>query len=83
MKMNQKNINCHIKTIWRQLESVKFLSNCEKNDKFTVNDIFPNEITNENEIPTLFDGKREKIVLVKMIIFLGKNISEGFGIGFK
>lgn len=70
-------------TIWRQLEAAKFLSTCESNDKFTVRDLFPGEITNENEVPTLFDGNAERSVLVKMIILLGKNISEGFGIAFR
>lgn len=83
MKMDPKKINHHMNTIWRQLEAAKFLASCESVNKFTVNDLFPGELTTQNEIPTLFDGNSERNALVKMIILLGKNISEGFGIAFR
>ncbi|KAK6638766.1 hypothetical protein RUM43_007034 [Polyplax serrata] len=83
MQMDPKTINRHMNTIWRQLEAAKFLSACESQDKFTVKDIFPDEVTEECELPTLFDGNPQRIILVKMIVLLGKNIAEGFGVAFR
>lgn len=36
MKMDSKSLNQHINTIWLQIDTSKFLANCEENDKPTA-----------------------------------------------
>lgn len=82
MKLEPKEVNKHMNTIWRQLEAAKFLGSCEAEGKF-ARDLFPEYMSKRNEMPSLFDGNPERIFVASLIIVSGKNIPEGFGIAIR
>lgn len=82
MKLEPREVNRHMNTIWRQLEVAKFLGACESEGK-PVLGLFPDQIQKESEVPTLFDGNPQKILLASLMIICGKNVPEGFGIAFR
>lgn len=81
MKLDSREVNRHMNTIWRQLEVAKFLGACESEGK-PVLSLITEEIQ-ENQVPTLFDGNQQKMLLASLMIICGKNVPEGFGIAFR
>ncbi|XP_011866537.1 PREDICTED: uncharacterized protein LOC105561295 isoform X2 [Vollenhovia emeryi] len=88
MEMEPSEIDRHINTICRQTEIVKFLANCEKEERVSTEflNLFP-DIDSENsqtlELPTLFGNQQQKIHLAVLAILCGRDIGEGFGIAFR
>lgn len=87
LKINPRNIDKHINTIWRQIEIVKFLSNCDNN---FINQILKEtlQMTDANDkttrpMPTLFDSNMEKIQLATLCLLCGRNVEDGFGMAFR
>lgn len=88
MKINSKDIDKHINTIWRQCEIVKFLAECEEFYSKPVDLLSSILITEEtskrgNKIPTLFGTTNEKIVLAVLAIISGRNVDDGFDIALR
>lgn len=88
MEMEPSEIDRHINTICRQTEIVKFLANCEKEERASTEflNLFPN-IDSDNsqtfQLPTLFGNQQQKIYLAVLAILCGRDIGEGFGIAFR
>lgn len=88
MEMEPSEIDRHINTICRQTEIVKFLANCEKEERIAIEflNLFP-DIDNDNsqtlQLPTLFGNQQQKIHLAVLAILCGRDIGEGFGIAFR
>ncbi|XP_024887173.1 uncharacterized protein LOC112464432 isoform X1 [Temnothorax curvispinosus] len=89
MEMEPSEIDRHINTICRQTEIVKFLANCEKEERVSTEflNLFP-DIDSDNppatlELPTLFGNQQQKIHLSVLAILCGRDIGEGFGIAFR
>ncbi|CAH0552131.1 unnamed protein product [Brassicogethes aeneus] len=88
MKINSKDIDNHINTIWRQIEIVKFLSDCENNEFKPVKllaSIFYQEddLKKKVKLPTLFGTTSEKVCLAVLAIVSGKNVEDGFDIALR
>ncbi|KAL6256493.1 hypothetical protein P5V15_012606 [Pogonomyrmex californicus] len=88
MEMEPSEIDRHINTICRQIEIVKFLANCEKEERVSTDflNLFP-DIDSDNsqtfQLPTLFGNQQQKIHLAVLAILCGRDIGEGFGIAFR
>ncbi|KAL0131068.1 hypothetical protein PUN28_002571 [Cardiocondyla obscurior] len=88
MEMEPSEIDRHINTICRQTEIVKFLANCEKEGRNSIEflNLFP-DIDSDNsqalKLPTLFGNQQQKIHLAVLAILCGRDIGEGFGIAFR
>lgn len=88
MEMEPSEIDRHINTICRQTEIVKFLANCEKEERISTEflNLFP-DIDSDNsqtlQLPTLFGNQQQKIHLAVLAILCGRDIGEGFGIAFR
>ncbi|XP_018352071.1 PREDICTED: uncharacterized protein LOC108754337 isoform X2 [Trachymyrmex septentrionalis] len=86
--MEPSEIDRHINTICRQTEIVKFLANCEKEERPLTEffNLFP-DIDSNNfqtlQLPTLFGNQQQKIHLAVLAILCGRDIEEGFGIAFR
>ncbi|KAG5313582.1 ZFY26 protein, partial [Pseudoatta argentina] len=86
--MEPSEIDRHINTICRQTEIVKFLANCEKEERPSIEffNLFP-DIDSDNfqtlQLPTLFGNQQQKIHLAVLAILCGRDIEEGFGIAFR
>lgn len=91
MKIDPRNIDRYINTIWRQIELTKFLAECEIDNRPTLevlNEIFTfgeeeQPTIRKQKIPTLFDSQLDKTKLAVLSVVCGKNIDEGFGIAFR
>ncbi|KAJ8964678.1 hypothetical protein NQ314_004710 [Rhamnusium bicolor] len=92
MKINPRDIDKHINTIWRQKELVTFLAECERFELKPVQllasllqvEDSPSQ-SNETKlnIPTLFGSMLEKLHLAVLAIVCGKNIEDGFDIALR
>ncbi|XP_012060559.1 PREDICTED: zinc finger FYVE domain-containing protein 26 [Atta cephalotes] len=88
LMMEPSEIDRHINTICRQMEIVKFLTNCEKEERSSTEffNLFP-DIDSDNfqtlQLPTLFGNQQQKIHLAVLAILCGRDIEEGFGIAFR
>jgi len=88
LMMEPSEIDRHINTICRQTEIVKFLTNCEKEERSSTEffNLFP-DIDSDNfqtlQLPTLFGNQQQKIHLAVLAILCGRDIEEGFGIAFR
>ncbi|EZA60485.1 Zinc finger FYVE domain-containing protein 26-like protein [Ooceraea biroi] len=88
MEMEPLEIDRHINTICRQTEIAKFLANCEREERATVEflNLFP-DIDKDNsqtpQLPTLFGNQQQKVHLAVLAILCGRDIEEGFGIAFR
>lgn len=88
MEMEPSEIDRHVNTICRQAEIAKFLANCEKEGRATVeflnlfSDIDYNNYQS-SQLPTLFGSQQQKIHLATLAILCGRDIEEGFGIAFR
>ncbi|CAH1163868.1 unnamed protein product [Phaedon cochleariae] len=93
MKINSKDVNKHMNTIWRQNEVVEFLANCERQDVKPIQvlkDILKPQYNQaakspdeKSKIPTLFGPTQEKVQLAVLVIVCGKQVEEGFGIALR
>ncbi|XP_032664873.1 zinc finger FYVE domain-containing protein 26 homolog isoform X2 [Odontomachus brunneus] len=88
MEMEPSEIDRHINTICRQTEIAKFLANCEREERATVEflNLFPDVDTDNShtrQLPTLFGDQQEKIHLAVLAVLCGRDIEEGFGIAFR
>ncbi|XP_018400391.1 PREDICTED: zinc finger FYVE domain-containing protein 26 [Cyphomyrmex costatus] len=83
--MEPSEIDRHINTICRQTEIVKFLANCEKEERPSTEflNLFPDIDSDNFQLPTLFDNQQQKIYLAVLAILCGRDIGEGFGIAFR
>lgn len=86
MKLQTREIEKHINTIWNQNEIVKFLSECETNGINAMEiyaSILPTKPEGNVKVPTLFDSTVEIIYLAVLTIICGENIEDGFSIALK
>ncbi|CAH1984730.1 unnamed protein product [Acanthoscelides obtectus] len=92
MKMNSKDINKHINTIWLQTEVAKFLAKCETDGVKPTRILRDLQPTEENsskpadvklKIPTLFGTVIERIQLAVLVIICGKTVEEGYDLAHR
>ncbi|KAH8283761.1 hypothetical protein KR054_000912 [Drosophila jambulina] len=88
MQMDARALNGHINTIRRQLEVVKFLAKCEREQPpdeplKTMQTLKQIRLeSNRGTLPTLFEGAADRIQLSILVLLCGKNIDEGFGLAY-
>ncbi|KAH8375975.1 hypothetical protein KR200_012072 [Drosophila serrata] len=88
MQMDARALNGHINTIRRQLEVVKFLAKCEREQApdeplKTMQTLKQIRLeSNRGTLPTLFEGAADRIQLSILVLLCGKNIDEGFGLAY-
>ncbi|KAH8232382.1 hypothetical protein KR032_005235 [Drosophila birchii] len=88
MQMDARALNGHINTIRRQLEVVKFLAKCEREQApdeplRTMQTLKQIRLdSNRGTLPTLFEGPADRIQLSILVLLCGKNIDEGFGLAY-
>ncbi|VEN53692.1 unnamed protein product, partial [Callosobruchus maculatus] len=94
MKMNPKDINKHINTIWLQNEVTTFLARCEISDVKPTRilaELKPTEVTEnplksadvKQKVPTLFGTTTEKIQLAVLVIICGRTVEEGYDLALR
>lgn len=89
LKMEPREIDKHINTIWRQIEITKYLAGNEKANRKTI-ELLPEMFASVGASgaplqapPTLFGNKIEKIQLATLCICSGENVNDGFGLAFR
>lgn len=81
MRMDYRELNRHMNTIWRQLELAKYLAGCEAAGR-DIPSMLSSLAWNQNLVPTLFD-KDARVPLSVLCVLAGKNVEEGFGLAFR
>lgn len=82
LKWDLKTINSTINIISLQLETAKYLSNCESNNFPTVD--MMEKIFNEKRIVrTLFGKSQERNQVAILLLVCGKSIETGYGLAYR
>ncbi|PNF30079.1 hypothetical protein B7P43_G04236 [Cryptotermes secundus] len=94
MKLDPREVNHHLSTIFRQIEVTKFLNSCEREQRHVM-DLIPELLqlmqtsgilgtkVPSYSVPTLFGANIERMQLAVLAILCGKNVEEGFGLAFR
>lgn len=82
MRLDPRELNRHMNTIWRQLEVSKFMAGCEAAGQ-TVFPLLASLSWQQTVVPTLFDGQQVRTTLAAACVLAGKNVEEGFGLSFR
>jgi zinc finger FYVE domain-containing protein 26 len=94
MKLDLREVNHHISTIFWQMKVTKFLHSCELEQRHVM-DLIPELLqplqssgilgTNLSScsVPTLFGTNLERMQLAVLVVLSGKTVEEGFGLAFR
>ncbi|KAL3287111.1 hypothetical protein HHI36_001592 [Cryptolaemus montrouzieri] len=85
MKLDTKNINSYLNTIWRQNEVSSFLADCEAagmEPMRILESILPEDSDSnpDNTVPTLFGSNMDKVRIAILILVTSVQMEQGFRI---
>jgi zinc finger FYVE domain-containing protein 26 len=94
MRLDPREVNHHLSTIFWQMEVTKFLQSCELEQR-RVMDLIPELLQplqssgilgtklSSCSVPTLFGSNVERMQLAVLVTLCGKTVDEGFGLAFR
>jgi zinc finger FYVE domain-containing protein 26 len=94
MRLDPKELNHHLSTIFWQMEVTKFLHACQLEQRHVM-DLIPELLQplqssgilgtkiSSCSVPTLVGSNVERMQLAVLAILCGKTVDEGFGLAFR
>ncbi|GFG38565.1 hypothetical protein Cfor_07107 [Coptotermes formosanus] len=94
MKLDPREVNHHLSTVFWQMEVTKFLHSCELEQRHVM-DLIPGLLQplqssgifgtklSSCSVPTLFGSNIERMQLAVLVMVCGKTVDEGFGLAFR
>jgi zinc finger FYVE domain-containing protein 26 len=94
MKLDPREVNHHLSTVFWLMEVTKFLHSCELEERHVM-DLIPELLQplqssrifgtkrSSCSVPTLFGSNIERMQLAVLVMLCGKTVDEGFGLAFR